>query len=272
MTQIVIFLGWLTFVVLGGEALNWLLVRALPYKWYRWGLAPGIIVHELSHAVACFIVGARVEEMALLSPTGGHVKHTQPRVPYIGNAIVALAPIVGGLFIIVVALSFLTPQLFEALLATDLTLPLTQIYSAWLGTFIQVFNPLSIESWVMLIVILTVSASLAPSMVDLRSAGAGILIAVLATLTNLWFVVFLFIALVELLKQHENLGYVAVDALLLGGGGYLAAQAIDPEVGQEVLTMATLLSLGMIVLSLLIAGGLYGGRRFIKKRSYATPN
>lgn len=272
MTQIVIFLGWLTFVVLGGEALNWLLVRALPYKWYRWSLAPGIIVHELSHAMACFIVGARVEELALLSPTGGHVKHTQPRVPYIGNAIVALAPIVGGLFIIIVALSFLTPQLFEALLATDLTAPLTQIYSVWLAAFVQTFNPLALESWAMLVIILTVSASLAPSFVDLRSAGVGILIAVLATLTNLWFVVFLFIALVELMKQHENLGYVAVDALLLGGGGYLAAQAIDPEVGREVLTMATLLSLGMIVLSLMIAGGLYGGRRFIKKRSYATPN
>jgi hypothetical protein len=267
MTEIVIFLGWLTFVVLGGEALNWLLVRALPYKWYRWSLSPGIIVHELSHAVACFIVGARVEELALLSPTGGHVKHTQPRVPYIGNAIVALAPIVGGLFVIVATLSFLTPELFEALLATDLAQPLTQIYGAWLGTFIQVFNPLSIESWVMLVVILTVSASLAPSMVDLRSAGIGILIAVIATLTNLWFVVFLFIALVELMKQHENLSYVFVDALLLGGGGYFAAQAIDPSVGREVLLMATLLSLGMIVLSLMVAGALYSGRRFIKKRA-----
>lgn len=267
MFQIILFIVLLALVVLGGEALNWLLVRGVPYRIYRWVLAPGIIVHELSHAVACFVVGAQVHELALLSPTGGHVQHTEPRVPYIGNALVALAPLVGGLAVIVAALAFLAPDLFQTLLSTDLSHSITNIYQEWFAAFVYYFDPFSFNSWLLIVLILTVGASLAPSMVDLRSAGVGLAIAAIATIWQLWLVVFLFIAVIEVARHHQNIVYVVVDALLLGGGGYLLAQTVSPSVAREVLTVAALLSFGAILLGIIAAGALYAAKYLVRRKA-----
>jgi len=59
-------------------------------------LAPGVIVHEMSHILACLVTGATVKEASLVdSGRGGRVTHTKPAVPVLGQALISLAPMVG---------------------------------------------------------------------------------------------------------------------------------------------------------------------------------
>ncbi len=44
-------------------------------KIYRIFVTPGILVHELSHALACLLMGAKVTDMTIFDKEGGHVTH-----------------------------------------------------------------------------------------------------------------------------------------------------------------------------------------------------
>lgn len=81
------------------------LAKNLNFGIYRAILAPGIIIHELSHAVGCFITGARIVDLNLLDKNGGEVKHEQPAVPVLGMLIISTAPLVSGLLIVFLLLN-----------------------------------------------------------------------------------------------------------------------------------------------------------------------
>ena len=78
---------------------------ALSYFWtgilagrkFRIVLFPGIAVHELSHALACLLTGARIKKVKLFSAEKAHVAHEKPRLPLIGNFIISFSPIIGGI-------------------------------------------------------------------------------------------------------------------------------------------------------------------------------
>jgi hypothetical protein len=74
---------------------------------HRIFVTPGIIVHELSHAVACLLMGAKITEISFFSEEGGHVTHAKARVPLIGQPIISMAPMFGiPLFMFGLALLF----------------------------------------------------------------------------------------------------------------------------------------------------------------------
>lgn len=71
-------------------------------------VTPGIIIHELSHAAACLLMGAKVSEIKFFTETGGHVKHGKPKVPVIGQPIISMAPLFGiPLFLFLVSFIFM---------------------------------------------------------------------------------------------------------------------------------------------------------------------
>lgn len=73
---------------------NYFLMRSfLGYK-YRYFVAPGIILHELSHAFACFICGAKITKISFFNKDGGSVEHQKPIIPILGPIIISLAPLV----------------------------------------------------------------------------------------------------------------------------------------------------------------------------------
>jgi hypothetical protein len=81
-------------VVYGLRAL-W--TKALPPKVLAWLIAPGVAVHELSHALACLLTGAKIHSMVLFRSDGsGEVRHGPPKIKYIGDMLIALAPLAGG--------------------------------------------------------------------------------------------------------------------------------------------------------------------------------
>jgi len=70
-------------------------------------VTPGIIIHELSHAVGCLLMGAKIGEIKFFTETGGHVKHGKPKVPVIGQPVISMAPLFGiPLFLFLLAFIF----------------------------------------------------------------------------------------------------------------------------------------------------------------------
>ena len=42
-----------------------------PRRYFRCALAPGVVMHELSHLAACLLTGAEVGRVVLFGPSGG---------------------------------------------------------------------------------------------------------------------------------------------------------------------------------------------------------
>jgi hypothetical protein len=59
-------------------------------------MAPGVIIHEVSHVVACLLTGASVKDVSLSTGgVSGRVEHTRPLIPVLGQALISLAPVAG---------------------------------------------------------------------------------------------------------------------------------------------------------------------------------
>ncbi len=86
---------WIALAVLAGYAVNRLWSSFVGNRAFRWAMAPGVVVHELSYAAGCLITGAKIFRLNLFAPEGGSVSHGKPKLPLIGETIIALMPLVG---------------------------------------------------------------------------------------------------------------------------------------------------------------------------------
>ena len=84
LTFAALILGWITILLWGSKYIEWLWVRALGMRAFRLFVAPGIIVHEYSHALACLLTGTKIHEIKLFKRDGGHVKHEKPAATFMG--------------------------------------------------------------------------------------------------------------------------------------------------------------------------------------------
>lgn len=76
-------------------AANYFLARVFLGRTYRFMIAPGVIVHEYSHALACICVGAPIKQIRVFDERGGVVIHGPARVA-LGEGIISVAPIIGA--------------------------------------------------------------------------------------------------------------------------------------------------------------------------------
>lgn len=90
-----IFFGWFFLLVFLSFLIGRLWARLLPGYKFRLFIAPGVIVHEFSHALACLFTGAKVTRISLFAPEGGYVEHSRSRLGFLGAAAIAMAPIFG---------------------------------------------------------------------------------------------------------------------------------------------------------------------------------
>ncbi|MDP3093813.1 MAG: M50 family metallopeptidase [bacterium] len=135
---------------------------------YRFFLVPGVIVHEFSHALACLVAGAKIREINLFSSSGGYVAHEEPKLPILGEILVSLAPVFGGLAA-VLALS----SLFQ--------FPLPVASAGFLKWF--VLNWLNWKFWLFAYLNISIIICLVPSFQDLKNASLALLLALVLT----WF-------------------------------------------------------------------------------------
>ena len=171
-------LPYLIFALLMQKISNSIRMRLallLSVKGYIYLTAPGVMIHELSHAFFCLIFRHKVVKMKLFSPekdgTLGYVNHVynpKSRFQRIGNFFIGTGPVWGGVFML--------------WLVTRLLLP-SDILSLERGLLEAVFNLaryiISVEFWsrwqsyCWLYLILTISSHVTLSPPDLVGATAG---------------------------------------------------------------------------------------------------
>jgi len=68
-------------------------------------LFPGIIMHELSHATACLILGAKIVDMNLFSYKGGRVVYRLKKENSVKNFLISSAPLIAGFLVLLIIIS-----------------------------------------------------------------------------------------------------------------------------------------------------------------------
>lgn len=146
------------------------LASLLGVKGYVYLTCPGVMVHELSHALFCLLFFHRITEMKLFSPeadgTLGYVNHAyNPKNLYqrIGNFFIGTGPVWGGILVIwLISRSFLPSGSWGELCTAS-------TWSHW-------------QTWLWLYLFLTVSSHITLSAPDLQGATDGAVFIVLLTL------------------------------------------------------------------------------------------
>ena len=137
--------------------------------------APGVVVHELSHAAFCLVFRHRIMKMKLFSPedngTLGYVQHQyDPHSIYqrTGNFFIGTGPIWGGLFLLYILSRLLLPQDIFSSGRSYYDCPagfLSFLFSA------EAWGSLSFYVW--LYASLTISAHITLSPPDIKGARDG---------------------------------------------------------------------------------------------------
>jgi hypothetical protein len=205
-------------VIVLSFALDRLWAAAMPVRTiYLVIRAPGVVLHECSHILACLLTGARIRNIVLFSKDGGSVTCARPALPLIGDIIISTAP----LFLLPLALSFIT-WVFATYLgcivpvfpvAPESPGAVIDLGISFIGTF-PVNLLTRFNGWFLLFLYLTLSIvlSVAPSMQDMKNATAGFILLVLLGICIVWSgipgAVSVLEALVRILGYGFTLGFV----------------------------------------------------------------
>lgn len=145
-------------------AANYWLSRIFVGKTYRYLIAPGVIVHEYSHALGCILTGARIKQIRVFDERGGAVVHEEPRFA-LGQGIISLAPIFGAAVTVYLLAVLLVPE-FVGL------------------------RELQISSWQFLVfayLAASITAAMAPSKQDLKvGLGSFVAISLVISVVAFW--------------------------------------------------------------------------------------
>jgi hypothetical protein len=164
---------WLILIFLAAYALERVLISIFSTKTFRIFVAPGIVVHELSHILGAKLSGSKIMDYRFFDPRGGYVKFTQPKIPIIGNSLVSFAPLFFGSVVILLLGLLLKIQI------TSFTNPPN------LSEFINIFKNVRIFNFgdiILLYFIMSIAAALAPSKQDFAIAWKGLIPFVILTI------------------------------------------------------------------------------------------
>lgn len=215
--------GYSLFLFALGGLVQWL-VAPLFGRWWRFFVAPGVILHELAHAFMAVVMGAQVIEINFWKPTGGHVIHTAPRVHLLGPVLIAFAPMIlmsVGLF---VGASFFDNSLAEIGWVAKPPETIQQAIGGYFVTLWQVARTLDWTTWVpwlFMYLALNMAVTITPSQTDWQNgrwALGGVLI--VSVLVVAVFDVELSLAVIWPLLATSGvfLGMALLPTILIGGG------------------------------------------------------
>ncbi len=157
---------------------NWLNWRYLNYKITRLLYYLGAFIHETSHAVFCVLTGAKIVEYKVLS-LQPRVVHTRSKLPFLGEPLISLAPIMGGLFFLYAVNRYFLAGYFSV-----------PQFSGWqdiVAGIIRLFaqiNLLQWQSWVMILLFFNLGAMIGSSPRDLRNIWPFIILSFFARLAT----------------------------------------------------------------------------------------
>lgn len=145
-------------------AINMLLMYSVG-PFYRVFVAPGVIVHELSHALACFITGTKVIGISFFKKDGGEVRHGHSGIPVLGPILISIAPFIIGAVVI-----FLLSKLvgFKPVNLVDFHYTPGNVAFLIKTTF-STFDFKIFKTWLALYLILSVAVTMIPSLEDMKN-------------------------------------------------------------------------------------------------------
>lgn len=173
------FIVWFVLLIVFSFTLDYLWSRIFPHKGYRGFITLGIIVHELSHAVACVLMRARISRIRFFSPEGGSVEHGLPKIPIIGRPVIGLAPLF-GCSLTLLGLFFLF-KYQQSLPSIDFSASFFSNFGALFQSTLDFFRSYANQwtFWLFLYLAISIAASIAPSTADFKNAFWGILFLVI---------------------------------------------------------------------------------------------
>lgn len=142
---------------------NWLNSRFLNYKINYLLYYFGAFVHETSHAVFCFLTRAKISEYRVFVKQP-HVTYSNPRLPMIGNLLISVAPIFGGLTLLFFVNKHFLVNQFVVPAFSDRHFFLRDFLN-----FITQINPLNWKNLLALFLFLNIGAMISPSLRDLKN-------------------------------------------------------------------------------------------------------
>ena len=175
-----------------GYMSNWLNWRFLNYKINYLIYYFGTFIHESSHAILCVLTGAKISEYKIFVRQP-HVSYSNSRLPVLGNLLISIAPIFGGLIVL-----FFVNKYF---LIDQYIMPQFSDWQHILPDFLKFLKQIDITNWKNLITIflfLNMGAMIGPSMQDLK---------------NVWFLIVILLFIQWPLFIH--LGLLAVTLIVI---------------------------------------------------------
>lgn len=177
----------MTLLIAACYGLRSLWVKVVSPKILGYLIAPAVAVHELSHALACLMFGAKVHSIVLFRADGsGEVKHGKPKVKYIGDVAISMAPLFGGIACLVL-LSVLLMTPLHRLDAHASGVETNQLYFVWdlidlvgkdlyYGFSFEMFT--SWRTYVFLYFAMCFTLAMAPSKQDIKNGSVGMIVVV----------------------------------------------------------------------------------------------
>jgi len=150
-------------IALLGYISNWLNWRYLNYSVVRLLFYVGAFLHEISHIIFCRLTGATITGGNIFSRKP-HVIHSKPKLPFIGQLLISLAPIIGGLLFLFLINKYYLVNYFEIPQFSDWQSALIAPLS-----LLSQINLLDWQSWLMILLFLNVGAMIGPSLQDLKN-------------------------------------------------------------------------------------------------------
>jgi hypothetical protein len=150
-----------------------------------WLIAPGVAVHELSHALACLLTGAKIHSMVLFRSDGsGEVRHGPPKLKYIGDMLIALAPLAGGTAcLLLLGILLRAPvNLYDVRTGGvqpdqfRFVLDLAGLVWDDLGVFVRAASWSDPRTYVFLYFAMCFTLTMSPSRQDIKNGAVGILV------------------------------------------------------------------------------------------------
>lgn len=160
MNTLFIFIFWFILLIFGSRFVDRMLAEIFPKGRYRWIIWPGVVIHELSHALVGKLMGAQIKDISLFSKTGGSVTHTKPRMPIIGMPLTSIAPLFGCTFSIL-GLLYLFGYQNDLSSFFDIFSAFQKHYAEW-------------KWWLFIYLTIAIATPIAPSNHDFKNSWFGI--------------------------------------------------------------------------------------------------
>lgn len=185
-------------ILLLSAIIDFILSHTIFGKSYRFFVAPGVVLHELSHAFFCLITGAKIKNINFFEPTGGSVTHEPPRIAFIGPVLIAFAPLLFG-----IALLFILSHWIGLNANFDLFHISVGSLASSMKDIISSIDFHNYVNWILFYLIFSIAITMTPSQQDFHNALLSLL--VLAILVYVLFWIF---------NIHFDLSFIPLSKLL----------------------------------------------------------